>query len=230
MRKAVFNWSGGKDSALALQKVLLEKEYDVISLLTTIDRAANASTLHAIPVSILEAQAASLGIPLYIVNLNFKLQDDQHEMLQAIDHFKDLSVTHFIFGDIFLDYVKTYREGKLNPSGIEVVMPLWGKSSEVVMTEFLESGIQAKIIVTDASKLDESFIGKQLTRSLIDSFPPEIDCCGELGEYHTLAFDGPIFKNKVDFEIEATKKLSHDIGIDDGTTKQFNYWRAMIKA
>lgn len=230
MKKAVFNWSGGKDSALALQKVILEKEYEVIALLTTIDREANASTLHAIPVSILEAQAASLGIPLYIVNLNFKLQDDQQEMVQAINHFKDLGVTHFIFGDIFLDYVKTYREGKLNPLGIEVVMPLWGKTSEIVMTEFLESGIQAKIIVTDASKLDESFIGKQLTRSLIDSFHPEIDCCGELGEYHTLAFNGPIFKNKVEFKIEAIKKLSHDIGMDDGTTQQFSYWQAIIKS
>ena len=230
MKKAVFNWSGGKDSALALQKVILEKEYEVISLLTTIDREANASTLHAIPFHVLQAQADSLGIPLHVVNLNFKLQDDQQEMLQAVNHFKEMGVTHFIFGDIYLDYVKTYREEKLNPFGIEVVMPLWGKTSEEVMNEFLESGIQAKIIVTDASKLDASFVGQKLTRSLIDSFPADVDCCGELGEYHTLVYDGSIFKNKVDFEIEATKPCSHDIGIDDGTTQQFSYWQAIIKS
>lgn len=227
-KKAVFNWSGGKDSALALQKVILEKEFDVIALLTTIDREANASTLHAIPVHLLQAQADSLGIPLYIVKLNSKLQDDEQEMLKAINHFKTLGVSHFIFGDIFLDYVKTYREEKLNPFGIEVVMPLWGKTSEEVIAEYLESGIEAKIIVTDASKLDENFIGKKLTPDLVSSFPADIDCCGELGEYHTLAYNGPIFKREVQFEILETKYLSLDIGISDGTTQQFSYWQAVI--
>ena len=228
MKKAVFNWSGGKDSALALQKMILKNEFEVIALLTTIDREAGSSTLHAIPFHILQAQAESLGIPLYVVKLNSKLQDDEAEMLKAIRHFKSLGVDHFIFGDIFLEYVKTYREEKLHPYGIEVVMPLWGKTSEEVIGEFLEAGIQAKIIVTDASKLDESFIGKKLTRSLINSFPAEIDCCGELGEYHTIAYNGPIFKNEVKFEIAETKFLSHDIGLSDGTTQQFSYWQAII--
>lgn len=228
-KKAVFNWSGGKDSALALQKVILEKEYEVIALLTTIDKKANASTLHGIPVHILQVQANSLGIPLYIVKLNSKLQDDEGEMLQAIKHFKSIGVSHFIFGDIFLDYVKTYREEKLDPHGIEVVMPLWDKTSKEVMKEFIESGIEAQIIVTDASKLDETYVGKKLTQTLVDSFPADIDCCGELGEYHTLAYSGPIFKKKVKFKITETKHLSIDIGISDGTTQQFNYWQAILK-
>ncbi|MDD2984442.1 MAG: diphthine--ammonia ligase [Crocinitomicaceae bacterium] len=228
-RKAVCNWSGGKDSALALQKVILEKTYEVIALLTTIDREENASTMHAIPLSILQAQAESIGIPLHVVNLNFKLEDDQQEMLHAINHFQELGVTHFIFGDIFLEDVRTYREEKLNPYGIEAVFPLWNKTSEQVMTEFLASGIEAKIIVTDASKLADSFIGKKLTPSLIDTFPPEMDCCGELGEYHTLAYNAPIFRQKIPFEIRATKKRSHHIGMEDGTTQQFDYWQAILK-
>lgn len=227
-KKAIFNWSGGKDSALALQKVMLEEEYEVVALLTTVDREAKASTMHAIPLSILQAQATSLGIPLYIVHLNSKLQDDANEMLKAVLHFKDLGVSHFIFGDIFLEYIKTYREEKLHPYGIEVVMPLWGKTSEEVMAQFLDSGIQATIIVTDASKLGKSFIGKKLTRSLVDSFPSDVDCCGELGEYHTLAHSGPVFKNKVKFEIKTIKQLTQDIGINDGTTQQFKYWQAII--
>lgn len=228
-KKAVFNWSGGKDSALALQNVILEKKYDVIALLTTIDRKANASTLHGIPVHILQAQADSLGIPLYIVKLNSKLQDDEGEMLQAVKHFKTMEVSHFVFGDIFLDYVKTYREEKLHPYGIEVVMPLWGKTSEEVMTEFLASGIEAEIIVTDASKLDERYIGQKLTQDLIHSFPAGIDCCGELGEYHTIAYNGPAFNTKVQFETSETEFISIDIGISDGTTQQFGYWQAIIK-
>jgi diphthamide synthase (EF-2-diphthine--ammonia ligase) len=113
MKKAVFNWSGGKDSALALQKVLEEKEFEVISLLTTMNAETSKSSMHAVPLEILERQADSVGIPLYTVVSSTKLKNYDSTMSEAVHHFKVLGVNHFIFGDIFLSDVKA-RIAKAN--------------------------------------------------------------------------------------------------------------------
>jgi len=126
--KAVFNWSGGKDSAHALLRAMDSGCYEIVALLTTVNRDTYRSTMHGIPLALLEVQAASIGIPLYIVDLTPKgnMEDYSSAMLQAVQHFKTLGVTHFIFGDIFLHDVRQYREQQLVPHGIEVVEPLWG--------------------------------------------------------------------------------------------------------
>ena len=116
--KAVFNWSGGKDSAHALLKIIESGLYDIVSLLTTIDEETNHSPLHGIPVEIFKAQALSVGLPLYVVN------GSKEEYTTALLYFKSKGVTHFIFGDIFLDEVRQYRERQLSPWEIEVVEPL----------------------------------------------------------------------------------------------------------
>lgn len=115
--KAVFNWSGGKDSALALYKVLKEGKYEVVALLTTVNRDKQRSTMHDIPLALLEKQAKSIGIPLHIVNLPpaGSSEDYKNKMLETVEAFKDKGVTHFIFGDIFLHDVRKYREEALNP-------------------------------------------------------------------------------------------------------------------
>ncbi len=109
-KKAVFNWSGGKDSALALQKVLQESEYEIVSLLTTINEETLTSSIHAIPLKLILKQADSVGIPLYTVSLSKDKRTYEEGMTQAVNHFKNQKVTHFIFGDIFLADVKSYRE------------------------------------------------------------------------------------------------------------------------
>lgn len=100
--RAVFNWSGGKDSAHALLRAMETGCYEIVALLTTVNRDTHRSTMHGIPLSLLEAQAASIGIPLYIVDLTPEgnMEDYSSAMLQAVQHFKTLGVTHFIFGDI----------------------------------------------------------------------------------------------------------------------------------
>ena len=145
-KKAVFNWSGGKDSALALQKTIQEGEFELVSLLTTINEETLTSSIHAIPQKLLLKQADSIGIPLYTVLLSKEKKTYEEGMTEAISHFRNLGVSHFIFGDIFLADVKSYRESKLNPLGIDVVEPLWGKTSEEIMSDFLKSGIKTKII------------------------------------------------------------------------------------
>jgi uncharacterized protein (TIGR00290 family) len=225
---AVFNWSGGKDSALALQIIMETNEYEVISLFTVMDKLTGKSSIHSIPKEVLSVQAESIGIPLYCQNFDHNLADYEKQMLEVVRYFKNLGVTHFIFGDIALADVKHYREGKLNPLGIEVVAPLWEKTSERVMADFLNSEIRAKIIVTQADKLDCSFIGKELNRKTIESFPDDIDICGENGEYHSIAFDGKLFKNAVNFSFGITKKVSYDIKLDDDQIKTFEYWQADV--
>lgn len=228
LKKAVFNWSGGKDSALALQKVLEGKEFEVIALLTTITAETNTSSIHGIPLELLKKQAQSIGIPLYLVTLTKDIKTYEDEMLKAVNHFKQLGVAHFIFGDIFLTDVKKYRESKLLPLGIEVVEPLWGKTSLEVMDEFLKSGIKSKIIVTQADKLDQSFIGRDLDSSVIDSFPMNVDVCGENGEYHTFSYAGDLFKTPFDFAILETVLITHEFKLDTGEIKKCDYWQAKL--
>ena len=199
-KKAIFNWSGGKDSALALQKTLQDNEFDVVSLLTTINEETLTSSIHSIPIELLRKQAESIGIPLYTVLFAKDLTGYDEKMRETVEHFKKQGVTHFIFGDIFLADVKTYRENKLNPLGIEVVEPLWNKTSAEIIANFIKSGIKSKIIVTQADKLDKTFIGKDLDENTINTFPNDIDICGENGEYHTFVYDGPIFKYPIKFQ------------------------------
>ncbi len=227
-KKAVFNWSGGKDSALALQKTLQGNEFEVIALLTTIEKETLKSSVHGIPVAALLRQADSIGIPLHVVLLAKGLANYNEKMLEAAEHFKQKGVAHFIFGDISLGDVRKLREAKLNPSGIEVVEPLWGKSSAGIISDFFGSGIKAKIIVTRADKLDKTFIGKALDKKTISAFPEDVDVCGENGEYHTFSYAGGIFRKEVEFSILRTSKISQDIKLDNGQTKTFGYWQAEI--
>lgn len=227
-KKAVFNWSGGKDSALALQKTLQDNEFDVVALLTTINEETLTSSIHSIPVELLTRQADSIGIPLYTVLFAKDLTGYDDKMRETVEHFKKQGVTHFIFGDIFLADVKTYRENKLNPLGIEVIEPLWDRTSAEIIADFIKSGIKSKIIVTQADKLDKTFIGKDLDENTINTFPDDIDVCGENGEYHTFSYSGDLFKKQIDFSISQTNKISYDINLDNGQTKTFEYWQAEI--
>ena len=228
-KKAVFNWSGGKDSALALQKILEANEFEVVSLLTTLNEETQKSSIHSIPLELLSRQAESIGLPLYTALFAKDLKNYDEKMHEAIVYFKKLGVTHFIFGDIFLSDIKAYRENKLNPLGIEVVEPLWNKTSNEIIEDFFTSGIKTKIIVTQADKLDQTFIGKELDSTLANTFPDDVDVCGENGEYHTFCYAGGLFKKEVVFSISETTKISYAITLDNGTTKTFEYWQAELR-
>lgn len=229
--KAVFNWSGGKDSALALLKAVRSDEYDIVSLLTTVNGSSGRSSMHAIPQHLLEAQAASTGLPLMTVPLpaNGGMDEYANAMRHAVEHFKAQGVSCFIFGDIFLHDVRLYREQQLAPYGIEVAEPLWGLSSQEVMEEFIASGLRSIIVTTMADLLGREYVGRTLDRTLIESFPAGIDPCGENGEYHTFCFDGPLFSRPISYTLGEPLHISHDIGLDDGTTRTFHYWHARLE-
>ena len=224
-KKAVFNWSGGKDSAHALLRVMQADEYEIVALLTTTNRDTRLSTMHNIPLSLLQAQSESIGIPFAIVELKPKgnLADYTEAIQKTALRFKEQGVTHFIYGDIFLHDIRKYREELLTPLGIEVVEPLWGPSSAEIIEAYLNSGLKTVVVTTEDKGLGMEAIGKVIDRDFIDSLPDTCDPNGENGEYHTFCYDGPIFKKPIRFQLGTPKKESHDIKLDDGTVKTFTY-------
>ncbi|PVU92683.1 hypothetical protein BB560_001879 [Smittium megazygosporum] len=228
--KTVFNWSGGKDSSLALYKMLQEKKHQIVSLLTTINRDTKRSTMHGIPIELLKKQAKSIGIPLYIVDLTPEgnMEDYENSMFKAVEHFKNIGVTHFAFGDISLHDVRKYRVEKLEPSGISLVEPLWGMREEEVMKEFLESGLKTIIVTTMAEHLDERYIGRHIDEIFIKDLPENVDICGENGEYHSFCYDGPIFSSPISYTLGEPMKRTFSIKYDDGTVKDHSYWFANL--
>ena len=136
----------------------------------------------------------------------------------------------FIFGDIFLHDVRKYREQQLSPHGIEIVEPLWGKSSEEVMNDFLVSGFRTVVVTTMADGLGADAIGREIDRGFIASLPAGVDPNGENGEYHTFCYDGPIFRQPVPFRLGRSFSQSYDIRLDDGTVKTYSYWFADLQA
>ena len=230
--KAVLNWSGGKDSAHALYKILKEDEYNIVSLLTTINKSTELSTMHNIPLELLKVQSERLGIPLKIVGLTpgGNMNEYNDAMKIVVNEFKSQGVTHFIFGDIFLHDVLSYRKQQLEPLGITVVEPLWGISSQKVMENFLETGLKTLIVTTMANGLGKSAIGKIIDKDFIASLPASTDPNGENGEYHTFCFDGPIYESPIPFAMGVPYSKSFDIGLDDGTVKTYTYCFIKLEA
>ena len=149
------------------------------------------------------------------------MEDYSSAMENAVRHFKEEEVTHFIFGDIFLQDVRGYRERQLTPYGIEVVEPLWGKTSKEIMDDFLSSGLKTVVVTTMADGLGEAAIGKLIDRCFVDSLPDYVDPNGENGEYHTFCYDGPIYRWPVPFQLGKPFSESYDIRMEDGSIRQF---------
>lgn len=231
-KKSVFNWSGGKDSAHALWRAMQSDEYEIVALLTTANRSTRRSTMHGIPESLLLAQAERIGVPLHVVDLvpQGGMEDYGEAMTRAVGHFRQQGVTHFIFGDIFLHDVRSYREAQLAPLGIEVVEPLWGRSSAEVMRDFLDSGLRMVVVTTMADGLGAAAVGREIDRDFVASLPAGVDPNGENGEYHTFCYDGPIFRSPVPFRLGEPFMQSYDIRHDDGSVHTYSYWFADLSA
>ncbi|WP_143885225.1 Dph6-related ATP pyrophosphatase [Chryseobacterium binzhouense] len=208
-QKAIFNWSSGKDSALALYKTLQEEKFKIASLLTSINEEFQRISMHGVSVSLLEKQAESIGFPLIKLELPKapSMEEYQELMSSTMSKIKSQGVTHSIFGDIFLEDLRKYRENQLQSIGMEAVFPLWKKNTTDLIHEFLDLGFKTIVTCVNETYLDKSFAGRIIDESFIKDLPENVDPCGENGEFHTFTFDGPIFKNPIDFEIgEVVKK------------------------
>src|SRR4030095_4940287 len=196
MTRAYFNWSGGKDSALALWKVLKEKEFKVEYLLTSMNSFHDRVSMHGVRRNLLEAQARSLNISLTTVELPEEPSMAEYEtaLTDKVNWIKEQGITHSIFGDIFLEDLKTYREQKLASAGIQCVFPIWKTDTNNLIRKFLDEGFKAIVVCINEKFLDESFCGRVIDENFLNDLPSMVDACGENGEFHSFVYDGPIFK------------------------------------
>ncbi|HWB63576.1 MAG TPA: diphthine--ammonia ligase [Chitinophagales bacterium] len=201
-KRAVFNWSGGKDSSLALHRVLQQGEYDIDCLLTTASIQQKRINMHGVRLELMQKQAEAIGLPLMPVMLNDMPAMEEYNRVMG-DTMKALSgkgITYSIFGDIFLEDLKDYRDGQLTKVNMKGVYPIWKEDSLQLLKQFIEQGFKAVLVCVNERYLDKSFAGRLLDESFLNDLPDGVDPCGENGEFHSFVFDGPIFKQPVAYK------------------------------
>ncbi|TAM83951.1 MAG: adenine nucleotide alpha hydrolase [Acidobacteria bacterium] len=201
-KKAWLSWSSGKDSAWCLETVRRQGEYDVAALLTTVNAEHKRVAMHAVRESLLQAQAESAGLPLVTVSIPNPCPNADYEkaMAAAFEKASAGGITHIIFGDLFLEDIRRYRENQLAGTGITPVFPLWGLDTRQLASQMVGAGLRAVLTCIDPGKLDRSFAGCQFDANLLADLPNNVDPCGENGEFHTFAFRGPMFLAPIEVE------------------------------
>lgn len=229
--KTYFNWSSGKDSALALYHLQQQNEYAIDQLLTTVNAHYNRVSMHGLRREVLEAQTAALGIPLDIVEVPEKPSMETYNALMEtkIKGLVSEGYTHAAFGDIFLEDLKEYREKMLAPHNIQCVYPIWKRDTTELLLEFLDLGFKSVIICINNAKLDEAFLGAELSRELLKELSPDVDPCGENGEFHTFCFDGPIFDHPLAIEKGEKVFKTYDDPSDKSNNICFGFLDVQLK-
>ncbi|MGH9431719.1 MAG: ATP-binding protein [Terriglobia bacterium] len=197
--KAWLSWSSGKDSAWALHTVQRQNEFEVTTLLTTVNVTHSRVAMHAVREELVRQQARALQLPLVIVPLPWPCSNAVYEeaMAQAMAEARRSGVTHMVFGDLFLEDIRKYREEKLAGTGITPLFPIWGLNTARLARDMIASGLKATVTCVDPKKLDRSFAGRQFDGALLADFPSAVDPCGENGEFHTFCCDGPMFRRPI---------------------------------
>ena len=202
MEKVLFAWSGGKDSAMALYEAQKSEKYDVVALLTTVTQDYDRISMHGVRRALLEEQAALLGIPLETVLISKHSSNEEYEakMKEVLVRYKKEDIVSVVFGDIFLEDLKKYREDNLAKVGLKGVFPIWKRDTRELATAFIDLGFKAIITCVDSKSLDKSFAGRVFDKQFLSDLPNGIDPCGENGEFHSFVYDGPIFSRGIIFE------------------------------
>jgi len=206
MEKVLVSWSGGKDSAMALHEILESQQYQVAALLTTVTAEYDRISMHGVRCSLLERQAWSLGLPLDKVLISKESPNEEYETRMAQTLMKHMAsgVTSVVFGDIFLEDLRKYREKNLAILGMKAVFPLWKRDTGQLMQSFIALGFKAITVCIDTQALDGQFAGRIINRQFMIDLPKTADICGENGEYHSFVYDGPIFKRSIPYKVGET--------------------------
>jgi uncharacterized protein (TIGR00290 family) len=207
-KQVILSWSGGKDSALALQALRGDPTTEVVGLLTSVTREYDRISVHGVRRALLEAQVKRLDLPLFEIQLEPSCTNEAYEAAfhSALAHIREIQpdVSHIAFGDLFLEDVRTYRERLLAGSGVEPLFPIWGLDTAALARRFINDGFTARIVCVDTTQLDPSFAGREFDDQLLTDLPPTVDPCGERGEFHTFVSDGPGFNSPVDYHVGET--------------------------
>ena len=201
--KVLFCWSGGKDSALALFRLLNDERYDVVALLSTFNEHYQRVSMHGVRLELSERQAESIGLPLDKVFVSERSSNEEYslKMAERMLAYKEQGVTTVAFGDIFLEDLRAWREENLAQIGMKAIFPLWKRDTGELIREFIALGFKTRICCVNETYLGESDVGRDIDFEFIESLPANVDPCGENGEFHTFAYAGPIFREPLAIEI-----------------------------
>jgi uncharacterized protein (TIGR00290 family) len=201
MKRALLSWSSGKDSAWSLY--LLQQEYEVVGLLTTINQVFDRVAMHAVRRVLVEAQANAAGLPLWRVPLPWPCSNANYEKIMSAtcEEARQAGVEALAFGDLFLREIRDYRVNQLRDTGLEPVFPLWGAPTPQLAREMIAAGLRAKLTCVDPMRLSARFLGRDFDETLLSELPTGVDPCGENGEFHSFAYAGPMFRHPIKIRV-----------------------------
>ena len=198
--RVLLSWSSGKDAAWVLHMLRQAWDVEVVGLLTTLSADGDRVAMHAVRRTLLEAQVRAAGLPLLAVPLPWPCSNAEYEeaTARALGEARERwGVTHVAFGDLFLEDVRAYRERQMAQVGLTPLFPLWGLPTRALARDMIAGGLEARLTCIDPRRLPESLAGRAFDAALLEALPPDVDPCGEAGEFHTFAFAGPMFSHPV---------------------------------
>jgi len=200
--RIVFCWSGGKDSALALHRMLQDDRYTIVSLLTTVNQRFARVSMHGVRLELARAQARAIGLPLDVVPVSGSSNEEYERNMSAhlLEH-KEHGVSSVAFGDIFLEDLRRWREEKLARIGMRGLFPLWKLDTRKIIGEFIDLDFRSIVCCVSDAYLDETALGRIIDWDFINTLPSGVDPCGENGEFHSFAYAGPIFNDRIDVTV-----------------------------
>ncbi len=206
MEKVIVSWSGGKDSALSLYEIERSGGYQAVSLLASISEPYDRVSMHGVRRTLLERQAQALGLPLIKIPLPGDCSEEEYEsrLMDTLVKAKSDGINRVVFGDIFLEWIKEYREKNLARVGMAPVLPIWGRETAELARSFISLGFKAVITCVNTRVMPRSFLGRVLDEHFLAELPPGIDPGGENGEFHSFVFAGPIFSESIPYTLGRT--------------------------
>jgi uncharacterized protein (TIGR00290 family) len=210
MKRTLLSWSSGKDSAWSLHLLRQQNQYETVGLLTTFNQAANRVAMHAVRRSLVQAQARAAGIPLWDVDLPWPCSNADYDSImgETCKSAVRAGIECIAFGDLFLTDIRAYREKQLENYRLRPIFPVWGIPTREFALSMIKSGVRAKLTCIDSKRLAPEFAGREFNEQLLSDLPPEIDPCGENGEFHTFVYAGPMFER--DLPVELGEIVSRD--------------------
>lgn len=225
------SWSGGKDAGMALEKILTNAEWEVVGLHTVVEQATRRVGLHEVPEELIREQAAAIGLPIDILYLEKKPLSYEKLMVNYYKELKMKGIQHVMFGDIFLEDLKDFREQLLRKAGIKGVYPLWRKQTLDLLTEFFQKEYKSLLCAVDTQLVDENEVGDLLSKEFLDKYKGKIDPCGENGEFHSFLINAPYFKNSLSVNVQDLYKQMHTFKVknEKGEVEQLTQTFAYAK-
>ena len=201
--KVLLSWSGGKDSSLALHEIQKSPKVEIVALITTVTADYDRVSMHGLRTSLLEEQAHNLNIPLEKVLISKNVTNDEYESAfnDVLLSYKKKGINQVVFGDLYLEDIKKYRENLLHKVDMDCVFPIWKRDTTKLAHNFIDLGFKAITVCVDSGVLGKEFVGREFDDQFLSELPAGIDPCGENGEFHTFVYDGPIFNKSIDYRI-----------------------------